>query len=139
MTISYENLKDIFPSNNFILTQEDKISEVLVKNKVPNSFGIYIIYKNQKTYENIIYIGKAGEIDNIGSEKKQGLLKRLSNTRDKKSANEYFKDIFDEDIKELIIEYYETPTTVIPSFVEATLIQEYFQAFTKLPFLNKAY
>ena len=139
MTISYENLKDIFPSNNFILTQEDKISEVLVKNKVPNSFGIYIIYKNQKVYENIIYIGKAGEIDNIGTEKTQGLLKRLSNTRDKKSANEYFKDIFNEDIKELIIEYYETPNTVIPSFVEATLIQEYFQTFTKLPFLNKAY
>ncbi len=139
MTISYENLKDIFPSNNFIFTKEDKISEVLVKNKVPNSFGIYIIYKNQKTYENIIYIGKAGEIDNIGTEKKQGLLKRLSNTRDKKTANEYFKYIFDEDIKELIIEYYETPNTVIPSFVEATLIQEYFQTFTKLPFLNKAY
>lgn len=139
MTISYKNLKEIFSSNYFTFTKEDKISEVLVKNKVPNSFGIYIIYKNQKTYENIIYIGKAGEIDNIGTEKKQGLLKRLSNTRDKKTANEYFKNIFDEDIKELIIEYYETLNTFIPSFVEATLIQEYFQTFKKLPLLNKTY
>lgn len=89
--------------------------------------------------ENIIYIGKAGEIDNTGINKKQGLQKRLSNTRDKKSANEYFKDLFNEDIKVLILEYYEIPTTLIPSFVEGVLIQEYFQTFQKLPLLNKAY
>ena len=136
---SYNSLKKQFISNSFILTKNDSITDILLKNKVPNTFGIYIIYKNEKIYENIIYIGKAGEIDNIGVEKKQGLSKRLSNTRDKKSANEYFKDLFSDDIKELIIEYYETPKTYIPSFIEATLIQEYFQTFKKLPSLNKAY
>ncbi|QEZ88359.1 hypothetical protein ACIB15232_0162 [Aliarcobacter cibarius] len=132
-------MKKQFISNSFILTKNDSITDILLKNKVPNTFGIYIIYKNEKIYENIIYIGKAGEIDNIGVEKKQGLSKRLSNTRDKKSANEYFKDLFNHNIKELIIEYYETPKTYIPSFIEATLIQEYFQTFKKLPSLNKAY
>ena len=136
---SYKSLKKQFISNSFILTKNDSITDILLKNKVPNTFVIYIIYKNEKIYENIIYIGKAGEIDNIGVEKKQGLSKRLSNTRDKKSANEYFKDLFSDDIKELIIEYYETPKTYIPSFIEATLIQEYFQTFKKLPSLNKAY
>lgn len=136
---SYKSLKKQFISNSFILTKNDSITDILLKNKVPNTFGIYIIYKNEKIYENIIYIGKAGEIDNIGVEKKQGLSKRLSNTRDKKSANEYFKDLFNHNIKELIIEYYETPKTYIPSFIEATLIQEYFQTFKKLPSLNKAY
>lgn len=139
INISYENLKKQFTFNFFSLTNIDNITDMLIKNKVPNSFGIYIIYKNEKLYENILYIGKAGEIDTKGNEKKQGLLKRLSNTRDKKTANEYFKNLFDENIKELIIEYYETPKTFIPSFVEATLIQEYFQIFQKLPLLNKAY
>ena len=136
---SYKSLKKQFISNSFILTKNDSITDILLINEVPNTFGIYIIYKNEKIYENIIYIGKAGEIDNIGVEKKQGLSKRLSNTRDKKSANEYFKDLFNHNIKELIIEYYETPKTYIPSFIEATLIQEYFQTFKKLPSLNKAY
>lgn len=139
INISYENLKKQFTFNFFSLTNIDNITDMLIKNKVPNSFGIYIIYKNEKLYENILYIGKLGEIDTKGNEKKQGLLKRLSNTRDKKTANEYFKNLFDENIKELIIEYYETPKTFIPSFVEATLIQEYFQIFQKLPLLNKAY
>lgn len=139
MFINYKNLKKLFPSNYFNFFKNDNISEILTKNNVPNTFGIYIIYKNEKVYENIIYIGKAGEIDKNGIEKKQGLFKRLSNTRDNKTANEYFKNLFDENIKELVIEYYETPKTLIPSFIEATLIQEYFQTFQKLPLLNKAY
>lgn len=116
MNISYERIKEHFSFN---------------------SFGIYIIYKNEKIYESIIYIGKAGEIDTKGNKKKQGLLKRLWNTRDNKTANEYFRNLFDENIEKLVIEYYETPTSMIPSFVEATLIQEYFQIFKKLPLLNK--
>lgn len=137
--ISYANLKKQFKFNSFPLTNIDNITDILIKNNVPNTFGIYIIYKNEKIYENIIYIGKAGEIDTNGVEKKQGLFKRLSNTRDNKTANEYFKNLFDENIKELVIEYYETPISLIPSFVEATLIQEYFKIFQKLPPLNKAY
>lgn len=139
MIINYKSIKEQFTSNHFSFTKNDNITNILIKNEVPNTFGIYIIYKNEKVYENIIYIGKAGEIDNIGSVKKQGLLKRLSNTRDKKTANEYFKDLFDEDIKLLIIEYYENPESFIPSFVESSLIQEYYQTFQKLPLLNKAY
>lgn len=139
INISYENLKKQFTFNSFSLTNIDNITDMLIKNEVPNSFGIYIIYKNEKIYDNILYIGKAGEIDTKGNEKKQGLFKRLSNTRNNKAANEYFKNLFDENIKELIIEYYETPTSMIPSFVESSLIQEYFQTFNKLPFLNKAY
>ena len=139
MNISYESMKKHFTFNFLILTKNDNITEILIKNEVPNTFGIYIIYKNEVAYKNIIYIGKAGEIDNTGINKKQGLLKRLSNTRDKKTANEYFKDLFTENIEKLIIEYYETPTSLIPSFVEGVLIQEYFQSFQKLPLLNKAY
>ena len=139
MNISYESMKKHFTFNSLILTKNDNITEILIKNEVPNTFGIYIIYKNEVVYKNIIYIGKAGEIDNTGINKKQGLQKRLSNTRDKKTANEYFKDLFTENIEKLIIEYYETPTSLIPSFVEGVLIQEYFQTFQKLPLLNKAY
>lgn len=88
------------------------MTNILIKNDVPYTFGVYIIYKNEKIHENIIYIGK---------------------------ASEYFKDLFDGNIKKIMIVYYETSKSFIPFFVESSLIQKYFQTFNKLTILNKAY
>jgi hypothetical protein len=122
-----------------VLNFDEKLSQKTKEIKLPNSFGIYIIYQNQKSYENIIYIGKAGEVKNNGTFKNQGLLKRLTNVRNNKTANNYFKELFCDDIDKIIIEYFETSDGIIPSFVEASLIQEYFSVFSKLPLLNKSY
>ena len=141
MEINYNNINSYSYNNSYFTLGNinEKLSKKVKEIKLPNSFGIYIIYKNQKSYENIIYIGKAGEIKNDGTFKKQGLLKRLKNVRNNKTANNYFKELFCNDINEIIIEYFETSDRIIPSFVEASLIQEYFLNFKKLPMLNKSF
>lgn len=140
MEINYNNINSYsYNNSSFTLNINEKLSKKVKEIKLPNSFGIYIVYKNQKSYENIIYIGKAGEIKNDGSFKNQGLLKRLTNVRNNKTANNYFKELFCDDIDKIIIEYFETSDGIIPSFVEASLVQEYFSKFSKLPLLNKSY
>lgn len=141
MEINYNNINSYSYNNSYFTLDNinEKLSKKVKEIKLPNSFGIYIIYKNQKSYENIIYIGKAGEIKNNGTFKKQGLLKRLTNVRNNKTANNYFKELFCDDIDKIIIEYFETSDGIIPSFVEASLVQEYFSKFLRLPLLNKSY
>lgn len=75
--MKYNELYNNFKVNSFQLKKTDKITHIIKQKKVPNTFGIYIFYKNINTYENIIYIGKAEEIITDGSHKKQGLSKRL--------------------------------------------------------------
>lgn len=140
MEINYNNINSYsYNNSSFTLNINEKLSKKVKEIKLTNSFGIYIIYKNQKSYGNIIYIGKAGEIKNDGSFKNQGLLKRLTNVRNNKTANNYFKELFCDDIDKIIIEYFETSDGIIPSFVEASLVQEYFSKFLRLPLLNKSY
>ena len=89
LTINYKNIYELFSNSSLIL---DKSTINFVKEinaNIPNSFGIYIFYKNSKSYENIIYIGKAGEMRTSGDKKSQGLEKRLTNIRDNKPANIY--------------------------------------------------
>ena len=140
LTINYKNIYELFSNSSFIL---DKSTINFVKEinaNIPNSFGVYIFYKNSKSYENIIYIGKAGVITTSGDKKSQGLQKRLTNIRDNKPANIYYKNIFDFlNLDEIVIEYFETKQRYIPTFVEASLIQEYFFLNNKLPVLNKSF
>ena len=140
LTINYKNIYELFSNSSLIL---DKSTINFVKEinaNIPNSFGVYIFYKNYKSYENIIYIGKAGVITTSGDKKSQGLQKRLTNIRDNKPANIYYKNVFDFlNLDELIIEYFETKQRYIPTFVEASLIQEYFFLNNKLPVLNKSF
>ena len=79
-------------------------------------------------------------ITTSGDKKSQGLKNRLTNIRDNKSANSYFKDIFSFlNLDKLIIEYFETSQKFIPAFVEASLIQEYHSLNNKLPILNRSF
>lgn len=138
MIINYSNIVSSYKKTFFSFSENDKFSKKVKENKIPNSFGVYILYKNQKSYENIIYIGKAGEFKNDGTSKSQGLSGRLTNSRNI-TANKYFKSLFSKEINEIILECFETPTEMFPSFIEASLIQEYFLKFEKLPMLNKSF
>ena len=140
LTINYKNIYELFSNSSLIL---DKSTINFVKEinaNIPNSFGVYIFYKNYKSYENIIYIGKAGVITTSGDKKSQGLQKRLTNIRDNKPANIYYKNVFDFlNLDEIVIEYFETKQRYIPTFVEASLIQEYHSLNNKLPILNRSF
>ena len=140
LEINYKTIYKLFTNSSLILDNSTISFTKDINANIPNSFGVYIFYKNIKSYENIIYIGKAGEITTSGDKKSQGLQKRLTNIRDNKSANSYFKDIFSFlNLDKLIIEYFETDEKFIPTFVEACLIQEYYLNNNKLPILNKSF
>ncbi|MCT7485904.1 hypothetical protein N5T98_02375 [Aliarcobacter cryaerophilus] len=140
LAINYQNIYELFSNSSLILGKSTINFVKEINANIPNSFGVYIFYKNSKSYENIIYIGKAGEITTSGDKKSQGLQKRLTNIRDNKSANIYYKDIFAFlNLNELIIEYFETDEKFIPTFVEACLIQEYYLNNNRLPSLNKSF
>ena len=97
MIINYSNIVSSYKKTFFSFTENDKFSRKVKENKIPNSFGVYILYKNQKSYENIIYIGKAGEFKNDGTSKNQGLSGRLINSRSI-TSNKYFKSLFSKEI-----------------------------------------
>ena len=140
LEINYKTIYKLFPNSSLILDSSTISFTKEINANIPNSFGVYIFYKNIKSYENIIYIGKAGEITTSGDKKSQGLQKRLTNIRDNKSANIYYKDIFAFlNLDKLIIEYFETSQKLIPTFVEAFLIQEYYLNNNRLPSLNKSF
>ena len=140
LEINYKTIYKLFTNSSLILDNSTISFTKDINANIPNSFGVYIFYKNIKSYENIIYIGKAGEITTSGDKKSQGLQKRLTNIRDNKPANIYYKNVFDFlNLDELIIEYFETKQRYIPTFVEASLIQEYFFLNNKLPVLNKSF
>lgn len=140
LTINYKNIYELFSNSSLILDKSTINFAKEINANIPNSFGVYIFYKNSKSYENIIYIGKAGVITTSGDKKSQGLKNRLTNIRDNKSAKIYYKDIFTFlNLSELIIEYFETSQKFIPAFVEASLVQEYYSLNNKLPVLNKSF
>ena len=140
LTINYKNIYELFSNSSLILGKSTINFVKEINANIPNSFGVYIFYKNSKNYENIIYIGKAGGMRTSGDKKSQGLQKRLTNIRDNKPANIYYKNVFDFlSFDELIIEYFETYEKFIPTFVEACLIQEYYFLNSKFPILNKSF
>ncbi|MCT7524429.1 hypothetical protein N5T77_05205 [Aliarcobacter cryaerophilus] len=140
ISINYKNIYELFSNGSLILDKSNiNFKEKIKDSNIPNNFGVYIFYKNIKSYENIIYIGKAGEISTFGDKKAQGLQKRLTNTRDNKSVNSYFQELFDFDIDKIIIEYFEIDQNFIPAYIEACLIQEYYMKNNKLPILNKSF
>lgn len=51
MIINYKSIEEQFTFNSLILTKNDNITEILIKNQVLNTFGIYIIYKNKEAYK----------------------------------------------------------------------------------------
>ena len=61
----------------FELKKGEIINDIIRKNKVPNSYGVYIIYSIKNLSKNIIYIGKSGTMINDGTFRDQGIAKRL--------------------------------------------------------------
>ena len=125
-----------------VLEQTEDIKKAVLNNNVPNEFGIYIISKVSESMKTIIYIGKAGSISNDGSPKKQGIKKRLVNLHGGVNRTEYFLKYMDINQTSLLFEWYVTfnqSVKALPAFVEAELIQKFFDSHGKLPELNKSF
>lgn len=100
-------------------------------------YGVYII---SDPNDEVVYIGKAGTIKQAGTYKKQNISKRLKNIRDKQDANDYFKDYMeDKELDSLTFTCIVTVPTKLPGFVEADLVQKFFDEEKTLPLLNKSF
>lgn len=102
---------------------------------IPDAPGVYIICDSE---DEIVYIGKAGTVNQDGTFKKQGLRRRLTNQHHGRRREDYFITKIEKDgIDYIDIWWYELKSGVIPGYVEGLLIQEYFNKSGKLPIWNK--
>jgi len=110
-------------------------------NHVPNELGVYIVYEEPDCKGMPIYIGKAGTIENDGSKKKQGIINRLGKKQKNMPRNKYFKKIMKENGKGISVAWFVTyagkSSRLLPAFVEAELIQNFFEKHGRLPKHNK--
>lgn len=93
-----------------------------------------------ESFDNIIYIGKAGTVEQKGIFKGQALIGRLTNSRNNQSSRPYFREKFmnNPGINKLVIMCCKVNKQFIPSYLEACLIQDYYNHKKTLPEWNVA-
>ncbi len=131
--IKYKN------NNNFFFTGKEDLGKVC--NAPKNKSGIYIVYELKNGKIKLVYIGSSGKVLSNGKIKHRegGLYDRIVNGHQfgeiprKKS---WKQKIIDEEIDALDIYWYDTfntKTKDIPAFVEAEIMQVFFDIYGHLP------
>lgn len=115
-----------------------------IRGKVQNQIGVYL-WENSKTKE-ILYIGMAGKVKTDGEFANHSVQKRLLASRGKDllgkdiQTNQYIKDILNQDnIEALNIHVFHLKESQLPGFIEAVLINAYFQENNCLPQYNSSF
>ena len=128
-------------NGHFFLRKGQSLKEV--SKNVPNLPGVYYIIRLAKGRIDLVYIGKAGTINQDGSFKKQGLGGRLNNMQKNEKRQDFFnKKIDEENIDALDIYWfvtYDENHKDLPGFVEAILMQHFFDIYRQLPQWNNAF
>ena len=110
---------------------------------VPDLPGIYYILRLSREKVELVYIGKSGTILQNGKFKDQSLRGRINNKQEGKKRQQYFNEKLErENIDALEIYWYVTYDKEhqdLPTFVEAIIIQSYFDLNGCLPPWNKYY
>ena len=127
-------------TRQFSLRPGEDIKEVVRRENVPNSPGIYIIFRSEDLLHPL-YIGKAGTIRTDGSWKNQGLKKRLTMKQDGIYRSKFFLSLMDDKcLNGLTFLWFETHSQnskIIPALVEMELLQAHYDQYGCLPELNK--
>lgn len=131
-----------YRSGSFCFKMDDTLRKV--SNNTPrNEQGVYIIYKESISFNNIIYIGKTGTISQVGIYGKQGLYGRINNKQDKVARQSFFTEYMKlNGIQQIIIQWFVTVDeeySDIPHYIEARIIQKYYTKTKELPLWNKEY
>ena len=103
---------------------------------IHHPYGAYVV-RTRKNGE-ILYIGKGGTLLQEGDFKEQDLIGRLTKRRGKISANEWFSELCRK-IGPIEIEYFILSKGEAPAFIEAALLQAYFNEYGHLPIENKSF
>ncbi len=102
-----------------------------------SKYGVYV-FRQGDTRE-VLYVGKAGTIERVGTFKKQDIPHRLANTKGNDiSADDWFSSLAKEK-GPLIIEYvFLDSKPESPTLVESRLLQAYLNERDSLPYRNNA-
>lgn len=111
---------------------------------VPELPGIYLIYRKIKSKRELVYIGMAGTMKQNAKFGSQMLRGRINAKYEKKIyRQQYYTDrMIAEGIDRLDFVWYVTfneEVKDIPAYVEAVLMQEYFEEHGCLPLWNREF
>ena len=136
----FDELTKYKNNNHFFFTAKEELENVC--NAPKDKSGVYIVYELKNGRIELVYIGSSGKVLNNGTIKHRngGLYDRIVNGHQfgkvprKKS---WKQKLIDEKIDALDIYWYDTGTMDIPAFVEATIMQRFFEIYGRLPRWNK--
>lgn len=140
------HIKYLINNRGYIIFEKGKNLKKLTSD-IPNGYGTYVFHRNTKDGE-ILYIGKGGTImqngsfikDNGGS--KQFLKQRLNGKQGEIKRAKFFNQQLDEDssLNAIVIEWMIIDENkCLPAFLEACLIQNFFEQNHRLPLWNKKF
>ena len=139
-----DQLEKYASQGHFFFSQEDELQEVC--NAPKNGMGVYIIYALKNGRIELVYIGSSGEINQNGTAKSRigGIFDRLVNGKqfDEPRRKSWKQKLISEKIDALDIYWFETfeqNYTDIPSSVEGSIIQTYFDIHGCLPKWNSSF
>ncbi len=110
---------------------------------MPNLKGIYYILRLAKGNIDLVYIGKSGAIQQEGTFKGQSLRDRINNKCNGQRREDFFEvKCREENIDALDIYWFVTfegRNRDLPAYVEALLVQNFFELHGHLPQWNKCF
>jgi hypothetical protein len=141
----YKELKKIKVKNEFQFSINDSLDEVC--NASESGCGIFLVYTVNEELKELIMVGSTGTIQNDGTLKSKngGLYDKIVNGHQfAKTGRKYSwpAQMKLEDINVLEVAWYETfndKNKIIPTFLEAQILQNFLDENGKLPRWNVAF
>ncbi len=141
----YKELKKIKVKNQFQFTVNDHLEEVC--NASETGSGIFLVYSVKNEDKELIMVGSTGTIQNDGTLKIKngGLYDKIVNGHQfAKTARKYswITQMKLENIVRLEVAWYETfneKNKIIPTFLEAQILQNFLDENGRLPKWNVAF
>jgi hypothetical protein len=138
----FDELKK-YKKGSFSFKMNESLKEVCTAPE--SASGVYIVFASENQ-EKPIYIGCSGKMQKNGliKHRSDGIYGRICNGKQfgERRNLSWPKKMKKQQIEELDIHWYITfndKVTDIPAYVEAVLIQEYFNKFRRLPDWNEAF
>lgn len=124
----------------FIFKKGDKLVD-LCRN-IPNESGVYLMYTMKNNEEELVYIGASGKMKRNGSFGVQKLHKRIQNMQNSKLTRQiHFEQEMEvnkiDEIKVIWFVTFDDSFKDLPLYVEALLLQGFFNKNNQLPRWNK--
>ena len=141
----YKEVKKFKIGGSFTFTPDQNLEEVCTAPDIGN--GVFMVYAVDGEAKELIMIGSTGTVQNDGTLKSKsgGLYDKIVNGQQfAKTGRKYTwpTQMKKEDIAQLEVFWYETfnaKTSIIPTFLEAQLLQNFLTENGRLPRWNVAF